>query len=74
MIVCHCRGVSDRTVRQAVRRGATTPRAVARACGAGSGCGGCLPLVAELIAECLREEPRPGARAVETNAPPVGAT
>jgi bacterioferritin-associated ferredoxin len=33
--------VTDRAVRRAVRRGATTRREIAQACGAGAGCGGC---------------------------------
>ncbi len=52
MIVCHCKVVSDRAIRDAIRRGAHSPRAVALACQAGRGrqCGGCIPLVRELIA------------------------
>ena len=41
MIVCHCRGLSDRQIRRVVRGGARTRRAVARACGASADCGGC---------------------------------
>jgi len=50
MIVCHCRGVSDRKIREAIRRGAHSPREVAMACHAGRTCGGCIPTVRELIA------------------------
>ena len=49
MIVCHCRGVTDRAVRRAVQRGATTRRQVARACGAGTGCGGCRSSVQSIL-------------------------
>ena len=49
MMVCHCNGVSDRSIRQAVRNGATTESEVASACGAGSRCGGCRRTVSELI-------------------------
>ena len=51
MLVCHCKAVSDREVRDAIREGASTRRQVARACGAGSRCGGCRPIVAELLEE-----------------------
>jgi bacterioferritin-associated ferredoxin len=51
MIVCHCRVVSDRTVRATIAAGATTPAEVAVACGAGSGCGGCTPTIEALLAE-----------------------
>ncbi|HJO22938.1 MAG: (2Fe-2S)-binding protein [Myxococcota bacterium] len=49
MLVCQCKGVSDRTVREVVRAGARSGREVARACGAGRSCGGCRPLVREII-------------------------
>jgi len=50
MIVCHCRGLSDRKIREVIRRGAHSPREVALACHAGRNCGGCIPTVRELIA------------------------
>ena len=50
MIVCHCRGLSDRKIREVIRRGAHSPREVALACHAGRYCGGCIPTVRELIA------------------------
>jgi len=49
MIVCHCRGLSDRAIRDVIRRGAHSPREVALACHAGRSCGGCIPAVRELI-------------------------
>lgn len=55
MLVCHCKRVSDRTIRAAVQSGATCRGAVANACGAGTGCGGCVPMVERLITEENRE-------------------
>ena len=49
MIVCHCRGLSDRAIKEVIRRGAHSPREVALACHAGRSCGGCIPAVRELI-------------------------
>jgi len=49
MIVCHCRGVSDRTVKRAVREGAVCVGGVARACGAGTGCGGCHGTIEQIL-------------------------
>jgi bacterioferritin-associated ferredoxin len=49
MIVCLCRGVSERTVRATVAQGACTPEAVAEACGAGGDCGSCRQMVQDLI-------------------------
>ena len=59
MIVCHCQRVSDRAIRAAVRLGAGTEEAVAEACGAGSCCGGCVPVVSEILWE---ERERRGVR------------
>ena len=41
MIVCLCRGVSDRQVRLAIANGAASLREVAATCHAGRGCGAC---------------------------------
>ncbi len=49
VIVCHCHGVSDRAIRAAVQEGARTCRQVARACHAGRACGGCRPVIHEII-------------------------
>jgi bacterioferritin-associated ferredoxin len=51
VIVCHCNGVSDRTIRHAVRGGAESCREIAQHCRAGVFCGGCRPAIAELIRE-----------------------
>ena len=49
VIVCHCHGVSDRRIRREARRGVTCPEDLAAACGAGSDCGGCRPLIEDLL-------------------------
>jgi bacterioferritin-associated ferredoxin len=64
VVVCHCQVVSDRAIRRAVSEGAGCPASVARACGAGSGCGGCRVLVDELIAESTGLE-ETGSRSAE---------
>jgi bacterioferritin-associated ferredoxin len=51
VLVCHCKAVYDRTIRQAVESGARTCRQVDRACAAGGSCGGCLPLIRGIIAD-----------------------
>jgi bacterioferritin-associated ferredoxin len=51
MYVCLCRGVSERKVRSAISRGARTIEEVGAACGAGTRCGGCWPLIDDLLAE-----------------------
>lgn len=52
MIVCICRVVSDRTIRNVVAAGADSLDKVAAACRAGTGCGACREQIAELIEDC----------------------
>jgi bacterioferritin-associated ferredoxin len=49
VIVCHCTGASDRAIRRAVRSGAQTVSEVSDRCAAGAYCGGCRPIIAEII-------------------------
>ena len=53
MIVCLCKGVSDRQVRQAIGEGHTSLKAIARRCGAGTGlnCGACHESLRAMITE-----------------------
>ena len=58
MIVCHCKAVTDRVIRKAVRNGARTRNDVVSACAANMDCGGCAPAIDEIIeAESERESP-----------------
>ena len=49
MLVCHCHQVSDRTIRACIRDGAETVAQVGDRCGAGTSCGGCRPVVKEML-------------------------
>jgi bacterioferritin-associated ferredoxin len=49
VIVCHCKAISDRTIRSVIRHGAESTREIARACGAGRVCGGCRPAVRDVL-------------------------
>jgi bacterioferritin-associated ferredoxin len=49
VIVCHCKAVTDRAIRSAIRDGARCRRSVARACAAGRSCGGCAPAIDEIV-------------------------
>ena len=51
MIVCLCRGISERRIEATVAAGAKTAGDVSRACGAGTDCGACSPLIAALVEE-----------------------
>jgi len=71
MLVCHCNGVSDKTVRRAVRQGAQSVSEVGRACGAGTCCQGCGPTINRII----RHESHRQANASETTtSPPANVT
>jgi len=70
VIVCHCKAVSDQAVREAIREGARSCRQVSRACGAGHHCGGCRPLIREIIK--TESEPSPIFRAFEELATSAG--
>jgi bacterioferritin-associated ferredoxin len=50
LLVCHCKKVCDRTIRECVERGARSVEDVGRACEAGTACGGCQPAIAALVA------------------------
>lgn len=50
MIVCLCRGISERDIDDAVRRGAESVDDVSRECaGAGNCCGTCRPLIEDYL-------------------------
>jgi bacterioferritin-associated ferredoxin len=50
MYVCHCRAVTDATIQQVIAGGARTIADVANECLAGTQCGGCWPVLTELLA------------------------
>ncbi len=49
MIVCLCRGVSDRQVIASIGRGAATLGDLMRDCGAGDSCGSCCDQMKEIL-------------------------
>ena len=51
MLVCHCHVVNDRRIRAEIERGARDEIDIARACGAGTDCGGCVPAISRLLDE-----------------------
>jgi len=54
MIVCICRGVSDRTINQAIDDGARSLRDLQR-CGAGDQCGSCHDMLRKMLAVAAAE-------------------
>jgi bacterioferritin-associated ferredoxin len=51
VIACSCEAVRAQTVRHAIAAGARTVAEIGERCGAGVNCGGCHPLLEELLAE-----------------------
>jgi bacterioferritin-associated ferredoxin len=56
MLVCHCKRVSDRVIRAAIGTGASCRDSIGRACGAGTGCGGCHPRLDAILASETNSE------------------
>jgi bacterioferritin-associated ferredoxin len=50
MFVCHCRALTDGEIREVITAGASDLDQVGDRCGAGITCGGCCPLIEELLA------------------------
>ena len=53
MYVCVCHGVTDREIRQAAADGVREMHVLTMRTGAGSHCGSCLPMAAELLADAV---------------------
>ena len=49
MVVCHCEALNDKAIRAVLVAGACTVDDVERACGAGGDCGGCRPVIEDLL-------------------------
>lgn len=58
MIICHCNGISDRTIRRSIRSGATTLGELRQICGAGNCCGTCTPALRSLLRTESKSESR----------------
>lgn len=55
MLVCHCHRINDARIEQVLSAGADGVRGVVRATRAGTGCGGCIPVLRQLCAERAAE-------------------
>jgi bacterioferritin-associated ferredoxin len=49
MYVCLCKIATDKDVSAAISEGARTVEEVGEACGAGTGCGACRPMIHEML-------------------------
>ena len=61
MLVCLGHGVRDRDLDAAIASGAGTVEEVGRACGAGTGCGACIPDVEDRLARVCSADCAPPA-------------
>jgi bacterioferritin-associated ferredoxin len=59
VLVCHCKGISHRELERAIEAGACSRGEVTRRCGAGGGCGGCRPVIEELLEARRESVPQP---------------
>lgn len=57
MLICHCHQVTDRTILRCAAEGARTVAQVGRLCGAGTGCGGCVSAVRDVLESAHRVLP-----------------
>jgi bacterioferritin-associated ferredoxin len=48
MVVCHCAAINDSAIARLRSEGATVGDIIA-ACGAGGDCGGCIPIIEDLL-------------------------
>jgi assimilatory nitrate reductase electron transfer subunit len=51
--ICHCKAVTDESIRSAIHCGARTIDEVSAQCRAGTGCRGCWPALFELLEQSL---------------------
>lgn len=58
MVVCHCLALNDVAILELAQPGVPSVDAVVAACGAGSKCGSCRPLIGEVL-EKVRSEIHP---------------
>ena len=49
MLVCLCKGVSDRRIHDEMRRGAKTLRQIQQGCSAGTDCGSCVRQIRQML-------------------------
>ena len=73
MIICICRGKSDRDVSKAIENGATTVRDLQR-CGIGDQCGSCHNSLRMMLAEAAAASAQPCPACVGAEALPAVAT
>jgi bacterioferritin-associated ferredoxin len=57
MIVCICKAVSDKRIRNAAKDGVTTLRELSRELGVGTCCGKCVPQAREILSASVSSPP-----------------
>jgi bacterioferritin-associated ferredoxin len=59
MYICVCHGVTESQIRRAADDGCRDMHELIMRTGCGSGCGGCLPLAAEVLADASKAKALP---------------
>lgn len=57
-LICSCEAVTKSTICDAIRSGSDTIDGLKKCCKAGTGCGGCVPMLKDLIAGVMKAEGR----------------
>lgn len=58
MYVCLCNGITDGAIREAAARGVQSVEELTMRTGCGSGCGSCMELASDILAEAHRPKVR----------------
>jgi len=69
MFVCHCRALTDREIGEEIAAGARDLDEIGRRCGAGVTCGGCCPLLQELLDQAAQQAAAEPAMALAARRP-----
>ena len=56
MLVCLCKGISDRRIRDEIRAGAHSLRDIQSSCGAGTDCRSCVRQIREMIGSSVARD------------------
>ena len=57
-LICSCEAVAKSSICDAIRSGSETVDALKKCCKAGTGCGGCIPMLKDLVAGVMKAEGR----------------
>ena len=71
MIICVCKGLSDREIESAIECGNGTEEEVGHSCGAGTDCGSCLQTLRQMLSEKMSHMDRQGSAMTQSDSRPL---